>query len=57
MWVKSKRFQRFVAYLTTHRSRIPNYGAYQRLGIPIGSGDVESKIKQVSARVKLAGAR
>lgn len=55
--LKSKRFQRFVAYLTTHRSRIPNYGVYQRLGIPIGSGDVESKIKQVSARVKLSGAR
>lgn len=55
--LKNKRFQRFVAYLTTHRSRIPNYGACQSLGIPIGSGDVESKIKQVSARVKLSGAR
>jgi hypothetical protein len=55
--LKSKRFQRLIAYLTTHRSRIPNYDTYQRLGIPIGSGDVESKIKQVSARVKLSGAR
>ena len=55
--LKSKRFHRFVAYLTTHRSRLPNYGACQSLGIPIGSGDVESKIKQVSARVKLSGAR
>lgn len=55
--LKSQRFQRFIAYLTTHRSRLLNYGACQKLGIPIGSGDVESKIKQVSARVKLSGAR
>jgi len=27
------------------------------LGIKIGSGSVESKIKQVAARVKLSGAR
>jgi hypothetical protein len=30
---------------------------YQKLGIPIGSGDVESRLKQVGARVKLSGAR
>jgi hypothetical protein len=36
---------------------IPCYKQYQQLGIPIGSGDVESKIKQVGARVKLSGAR
>ncbi|MFM1843591.1 MAG: hypothetical protein RLZZ490_2334 [Cyanobacteriota bacterium] len=38
-------------------ARIPDYHTYQQLGIPIGSGDVESRIKQVSARVKLSGAR
>lgn len=55
--LKSKKVRNFVAYLTKHRSRIPDYGTYQQLGIPIGSGDVESRIKQVGARVKLSGAR
>ena len=35
----------------------PCYAQYQQLGLTIGSGDVKSKIKQVGARVKLAGAR
>lgn len=53
----NKRVQKFRDYLSKHRCRIPDYERYQRLGIPIGSGDVESKIKQVGARVKLSGAR
>jgi hypothetical protein len=55
--VKSKRAKNFQAYLTKHYQRIPDYQYYQQLGIVIGSGDVESKIKQVGARVKLSGAR
>jgi hypothetical protein len=55
--LKNKRVQKFRDYLNKHRGRIPDYERYQRLGIPIGSGDVESRIKQVGARVKLAGAR
>ena len=55
--VKNKKFPKFQSYLTKHRDRIPSYDTYQKLGIPIGSGDVESKIKQVGARVKLSGAR
>lgn len=55
--LKHKRARNFQAYLKKHRQRIPNYLHYQQLGIPIGSGDVESKIKQVGARVKLSGAR
>ena len=43
-------------YLKHHEQRIPNYQEYARLGIPIGSGSVESKIKQISARVKISGA-
>ena len=43
-------------YLDKHRPRIPNYSNYQQLGIPIGSGSVESKIKQIGARVKISGA-
>ena len=31
--------------------------AYQQLNIAIGSGSVESKIKQIGARVQLPGAR
>ena len=55
--VKSKRAKTFQGYLTKHRQRIPDYQNYQQLGIVIGSGDVESKIKQVGARVQLSGAR
>jgi hypothetical protein len=55
--LKNKKFPKFQSYLAKHRERIPSYETYQKLGIPIGSGDVESKIKQVGARVKLSGAR
>lgn len=55
--LKNKRATNFQAYLKKHRSRIPCYAQYQQLGLTIGSGDVESRIKQVGARVKLAGAR
>lgn len=48
--------KRFVNYLTKHRHRIPCYAHYQRLGLPIGSGAVESTIKQIAARVKITGA-
>ena len=55
--LKRRQAHNFQQYLRKHRQRIPEYGYYQRLGITIGSGDVESKIKQVGARLKLAGAR
>lgn len=55
--LKNKRAETFKSYLKKHRLRIPDYQFYQNLGIPIGSGDVESRIKQVGARVKLSGAR
>lgn len=55
--VRNIKFPKFQSYLAKHRHRIPSYETYQKLGIPIGSGDVESKIKQVGARVKLSGAR
>ena len=47
----------FRAYTNKHRQRIVDYELYQRLGIEIGSGSVESKVKQIGNRVKLAGAR
>jgi hypothetical protein len=55
--LKNKRAVNFQTYLKKHRQRIPCYEQYQHMGIPIGSGYVESKIKQVAARVKLSGAR
>ena len=51
------RVDNFRAYVTKHRHRIVNYGYYQAEGISIGSGEVESTIKQVAARVKLSGAQ
>jgi len=53
---KSDEARRFRGYLQRHRERIPHYAYYQAEGIPIGSGDVESLVKQISARVKLSGA-
>lgn len=55
--LKNKRARNFQTYLCKHRHRIPCYHQYRQLGIKIGSGSVESKIKQVAARVKLSGAR
>ncbi len=54
--LSSKPAENFRAYLHKHRHRIPNDQQYQRLGIPIGSGSVESKIKQIGNRVKISGA-
>jgi hypothetical protein len=51
--MKNKRAKTFQAYLVKHRQRIPDYQLYQEFGITIGSGDVESKIKQVGARVNV----
>ena len=40
-----------------HQSRIPDYQLYQELGICIGSGSVESWIKQIGSRIKIIGAQ
>ena len=48
---------RFSAYLDRHSGRIPNYRYYQMEGLPIGSGPVESLVKQIDARLQLAGAQ
>ena len=49
--------RRFIAYLERHASRIPNYRYYQMEGLPIGSGPVESWVKQIDARLQLTGAQ
>lgn len=45
----------FRAYLQKHHQRIVDYQLYQQIGIEVGS--VESKVKQIGSRVKLAGAQ
>ncbi|NJL57638.1 ISKra4 family transposase [bacterium] len=47
----------FSWYLRKHRSRIVNYAYFQAEGISIGSGTVESTVKQIGARIKLSGAQ
>jgi len=52
-----ERVRLFIAYLNKHRQRIVNYGYYQAQGISIGSGAIESTIKQIGRRIKLSGAQ
>jgi len=52
-----QRVDRFVAYLHKHRARIVNYDYYHSEGISIGSGAVESTIKQIGRRLKISGAQ
>jgi hypothetical protein len=47
----------FKAYLRKHQARIPNYQYLQLEGFTIGSGGVESGIKQISRRIKISGAQ
>jgi hypothetical protein len=54
---KHERVRIFIAYLNKHRQRIVNYGYYQAEGISIGSGAIESTIKQIGRRIKLSGAQ
>jgi hypothetical protein len=53
---ESEATRRFCGYLERHTDRIPNYRYYQEEGWTIGSGDVESLVKQINQRTKLAGA-
>lgn len=56
--VKSKKAKNFCLYLKKHKKRIVNYGYYQEEQIcSIGSGAVESGIKQISRRIKISGAQ
>jgi len=52
-----ERVTTFIAYLNKHRERIVNYGYYQAEGIYIGSGAIESTVKQIGRRVKISGAQ
>lgn len=52
-----ERVEQFTAYLSKHRHRIVNYSYYQAEGISIGSGEIESLVKQIGRRVKISGAQ
>ncbi len=52
-----ERVTTFTAYLNKHRHRIVNYGYYQAEGISIGSGAIESTVKQIGRRLKISGAQ
>lgn len=45
----------FITDLNKHRHRIVNYSYFQAEGISIGSGTIESTVKQIAARIKLSG--
>ncbi|BAU44711.1 hypothetical protein O77CONTIG1_04556 [Leptolyngbya sp. O-77] len=50
-----ERVTNFVSYLNKHRQRIVNYGYYQAEGVSIGSGAIESTVKQLGRRIKISG--
>ena len=52
-----ERVEKFVAYLNKHRQRIVNYDYYYSEGISIGSGAIESTVKQIGRRLKISGAQ
>lgn len=53
-----KQAQKFSAYLDKHRHRIINYQYHQTEQIcSIGSGAVESTVKQIDRRTKISGAQ
>lgn len=55
---RNKQARKFEEYLNKHRQRIVNYKYHQKSGFSsIGSGAVESAIKQIDLRLKLVGAQ
>lgn len=53
-----KRARKFLAYIEKHRHRLPNYKLLQtEYNISVGSGSVESAIKQLDRRLKISGAQ
>jgi hypothetical protein len=55
--LNKKQARNFQNYLRKHSSKILDYQLYQELGICIGSGAVESWIKQIGSRIKIIGAQ
>lgn len=55
--IKKSSAWNFQNYLNKHYHRLPDYSLYRQLNICIGSGSVESTIKRIGARIKIAGAQ
>ncbi len=56
--LKKKQATNFCFYLENHRHRIINYNYYQQEQIcSIGSGAVESTVKQIDRRLKISGSQ
>lgn len=55
--LSKKSARDFCNYLRNHRARIVNYAYCQAEGVPIGSGAVESTVKQIGRRIKISGAQ
>jgi len=56
LW-QDREVTNFLAYLNKHKYRIHNYYYFQSEGISIGSGAVESLVKQIDRRVQISGAQ
>lgn len=55
---RRQQARKFEAYLDKHRSRIVNYAYYQAEQLcSIGSGAVESAVKQINRRLQISGAK
>jgi hypothetical protein len=53
-----KPAQNFINYLKKHSERIVNYQYFSTIGLcSIGSGAVESAVKQIGKRLKISGAQ
>jgi hypothetical protein len=46
----------FIAYVHKHQSRFPDYWYWHEQICSIGSGAIESTVKQIGRRVKISGA-
>jgi len=56
--ISRSQAQKFCAYLEKHKQRIVDYNYYFSENIcSIGSGAVESAIKQIDRRIKISGAQ
>lgn len=56
--LKKKPAQNFISYLQKHSERIVNYEYFSQEGLcSIGSGAVESAVKQIGKRLKISGAQ
>ena len=54
---ESSGIDNFLAYIQKHRHRIPCYRHFHDQAIPIGSGAVESLVKQIDRRGQISGAQ